>query len=257
MPKDYIFPSFMAFVLWGPFAPKEKQLTLFLLGKYNPIIVLLFNHTLTQYLSFFHICILDDAPSSITKSRAQRKKDLKVKKTSERDTDTSSIRGFSTDQRICILSMNIDKKRLQHEKNEALMASLSIHQAALAKQLESAETRAESRCPKYKATNMYWKRVDELFEEHDQLVKTIRERTMSLFKATDNEVVEEEVNDFLNQKSPVAKRKYKDLVECGDGVKLFDIEESIDTDTNVDVSLEVKEEKLKNVSSLNKKKRKR
>ena len=35
VPKEYIFPSFMAYVLWGPFAPKEKQLTLFLLGKYN------------------------------------------------------------------------------------------------------------------------------------------------------------------------------------------------------------------------------
>ena len=33
VPNDYIFPSFMAFVLWGPFAEKENQLTLFLLGK--------------------------------------------------------------------------------------------------------------------------------------------------------------------------------------------------------------------------------
>ena len=182
---------------------------------------------------------------------------MKGKKNSERDTDTSSIRGFSTDQRICILSMNIDKKRLEHEKNESLMVGLSIHQAALGRQLESAEARAESRCPKYNKNNVYWKRVDELIKEHDELVKTISERTMSLFKNTDDDVVEEEVSDFLNQRSPVAKRKYTELVDDGDGVKLFDIEESVDNETNVEVSLDVKEEKLKNVSSYKKNKRSR
>ena len=33
VPPNYIFPSFMAYVLWGPFASKEKKLPLFLLGK--------------------------------------------------------------------------------------------------------------------------------------------------------------------------------------------------------------------------------
>ena len=33
VPRNYIFPSFMAYVLWGPFASKEKKLPLFLLGK--------------------------------------------------------------------------------------------------------------------------------------------------------------------------------------------------------------------------------
>jgi hypothetical protein len=35
VPPNYIFPSFMAFILWGPFATKHKQLSLFLLGKYH------------------------------------------------------------------------------------------------------------------------------------------------------------------------------------------------------------------------------
>jgi hypothetical protein len=34
VPEEYIFPSYFCFVLWGPFAPKEKQLSLFLLGKF-------------------------------------------------------------------------------------------------------------------------------------------------------------------------------------------------------------------------------
>ena len=171
----------------------------------------------------------------------------------ERDTDTNSIRGFSTDQRICILSMNIDKKRLQHEKDESLMVGLSIQEAALGRQLESAEARAVVRCPSYKASNMYWRRVDELVKQHDDLVQTISERTASLFSKTESNDVEEEVNEFLNQKSPDQKRKFKDLVSDGQEViKLFDVEESIDVDDHVNVSYGVKEEKLrttKNVST--------
>ena len=34
VPDSYMFNSYFAYCLWGPFAPKEKQLTLFLLGKY-------------------------------------------------------------------------------------------------------------------------------------------------------------------------------------------------------------------------------
>ena len=141
--------------------------------------------------------------------------------------------------------MNIDKKRLEREKNESLMVGLSIQEAALGRQLESAETRALARCPKYKETNMYWKRVDELVKQHDQLVKTISDRTQSLFAPdTTKEVTYEDVNEFLNQKSPEKKRKFKDMVTDEDAVNLFDVEESIDVVDNVAQSYEVKEEKL-------------
>jgi hypothetical protein len=33
VPTDFIFPSYFCFMLWGPFAEKEKQLPMFLLGK--------------------------------------------------------------------------------------------------------------------------------------------------------------------------------------------------------------------------------
>ena len=35
IPYNWVFNSYMAFVMWGPFVNKEKQLSLFLLGKYN------------------------------------------------------------------------------------------------------------------------------------------------------------------------------------------------------------------------------
>jgi hypothetical protein len=45
VPDDYIFNSYFAFCLWGPFATQEKQLTLFLLGKYYLLLIIQYiNH---------------------------------------------------------------------------------------------------------------------------------------------------------------------------------------------------------------------
>ena len=35
MPSDYIFPSFFAFILWGPFVPADERLSLFLSDYHN------------------------------------------------------------------------------------------------------------------------------------------------------------------------------------------------------------------------------
>ena len=69
---------------------------------------------------------------------------------------------------------------------------------------------------------------------------------------TQDHEVEDEVSAFLNQKSPDKKRKFKDLVNDGEVVNLFNIEQSDNVEDTVAVSLEVKEEKLKKVSSMNK-----
>ena len=57
VPNDYIFPSYMAYILWGPFAPKEKQLTLFLLGKYKHLhfyIIKLYTNFISIQHSFYY-----------------------------------------------------------------------------------------------------------------------------------------------------------------------------------------------------------
>ena len=160
--------------------------------------------------------------------------------------------------------MNIDKKRLKHEKNEALMVGLSVQEAAIGRQLESAEARAVSRCPKYKESNIYWKRVDELVKKHDDIVKTITDRTESLFAdEKEEELNYEDVNEFLNQKSPIKKRKLSELNLPDDTVNLFDVEESIDVVDNKSESIEMKKEELeiinknKNVSGSKKRTRKK
>lgn len=132
--------------------------------------------------------------------------------------------------------MNINKKRLEHQKNQTLLVGLSIQESAIARQVESAEARATSRCAKYNKNNTYWKRVDELIEKHDELVKSISEKTVALFSNNDDKEDDNEVSEFLNQKSPTKKRKYTQLKnDDDDSIVVFDLEEVAKDDDDEDV----------------------
>ena len=84
VPKDYMFPSYYAFILFGPFADPDDRLTLLLTD--------------------------DTSKSKKDGSRAQRRKTDQKEKLDNAAHDTSAVRGFSTDQRINIESLNVQKK---------------------------------------------------------------------------------------------------------------------------------------------------
>ena len=142
--------------------------------------------------------------------------------------------------------MNINKKRLIHQQNETRLVGLSIQEAAIRSQIESAESRATQRCPKYNKNNMYWKRVDALLEEQNEVVQLIKMHSQALIT---NDVTQStqsftnNVSDFLNQESPARKQKYEDVI--GDDVSLvaFDI-----FDNEGEGGLEVKKELISDVT---------
>ncbi len=167
------------------------------------------------------------------------RQDKRKQKKFERAHDTESHRGFSTDQRISIESMNINKKRLIHQQNETRLVGLSIQEAAIRSQIESAESRANSRCPKYNKNNVYWKRVDELLEEQDQVIKTIKEHSQALIDNDVTQSTQSFVSDFVNQESPAKKRNYNQMIGNNDSRFAFDLSD------NDDGGLEVKKELMK------------
>ena len=146
--------------------------------------------------------------------------------------DNKNNRGFSTDQRISIESMNINKKRLVHQQNETRLVGLSIQASAIQSQIESAETRANQRCPKYHKSNVYWKRVDALLEEQNEVIETIKEHSRALITNDVTESFKTEVSEFLNQESPSIKRHYSDLVADVEPIA-FDISEADDNGLKV------------------------
>ena len=170
------------------------------------------------------------------------KKDLQEKKSVERSSSATASRGFSTDQRINIENLNINRQRLNHQQQETQLVSLSIHESAIARQIESAEARAHSRCPQYDPENIYWKRVDILLKKQEDVTndmgnytKLIREENSK--NENDKSI---ELSDFLKQPSPQkkgSKRSFEDMTEYTTISAIDD-----DTDDGLVVTLKTAEE---------------
>jgi len=83
MPFAYIFPGFMAFLLWGPFVKESDRLTIFL---------------------------KDDAPKeSVTSRKGKRKRDIDDTN-AVRGSDNWNDRGLSTDQSIQMQGISVQLK---------------------------------------------------------------------------------------------------------------------------------------------------
>ena len=170
MPSDYIFPSFFVFMLWGPFVPPDKRLTLLL--------------TTTKDKS---------------KGKGSREEDRKKQLNNMRDdasTDVTAARGFSTEQRIDIENLNVKKQSLYDRQRESRIVGFSIEEAALSRQVEAAERRATLRCPEYDPINIHWQRVDALIEEQEFVLSRIRD--FNEHKST----LPPTVTPFMNAPSP-------------------------------------------------------
>ena len=81
--KDYLFPSYLAFIMCGPFAEIEDRLSPFLTD--------------------------ETGKSKVDATRAQKRIADKKAKPTDAEHDSSTIRGFSTSQRMEIESLNLQK----------------------------------------------------------------------------------------------------------------------------------------------------
>ena len=104
---------------------------------------------------------------------ALRKKEAK-EKADEKQNDSESTRGFTTDQRIDIETLSLQKESMLDRKHEVAMVALSLEESSMTKLVEAAERRALQRCPKYSKTNVYWKKVDGMLIEQEQLMAKIK-----------------------------------------------------------------------------------
>ena len=151
VPEDYIFPSFIAFIAWGPFAAPEEQL---------------------------NIQLIDETLKP--KGKGNRK-DIRDSASEEKDinrvNDNTSQRGLSTAQDIEMEHLKVQRQMMVDRRNETSIVALSIQEAAIGRQLAAAETRAESRCPTYDDENSFWKRVDVLIKKQEDVMERISEFT--------------------------------------------------------------------------------
>ena len=147
IPNDWTFPGFMCFVLYVPFADKNNRLPIF---------------------------DINDASRGVASITKKRKEGL-ITKCNDCCNDSTNDRGFTTDQRISIEVLRVQKMSHVHNDNESNMILLIGHEAAISKQIEAAENRATICCKEYDKDNCYWKRVDDLFVELKLLIVILQD----------------------------------------------------------------------------------
>ena len=181
------------------------------------------------------------------KTQKEKRKERREKKALERKNDSSAVRGFSTDQRITIESINVNKRTLQHLRTESQMVALGLQETAIRGQLTHAQSMAERQCPKYNKSNMFWKRADQLQQRHQETIDAIMQHTNALQEAPQEEESKVDLSDFLLQESPKKKRSFEDMItnktdDAEDVVEVLDFTED-NTNTNT-TTLSAKVEKM-------------
>ena len=98
----------------------------------------------------------DKGKTKSNDSRAkQRAEDIK-NRADDASSDTHVLRGFSTEQRLDIESLNIKKQLLFDRKQEQKIVAFSVEESALARQIEQAQRRSITRCLDYDSNNIHW-----------------------------------------------------------------------------------------------------
>jgi len=177
VPQDYVFPSYYAFITYGPFADATDQLSLLLTD--------------------------DENKKKGEGTRAQSRKAAKTAKDVDSGHSISSIREFSTDQRIEIEFLDMQQQAMLDRRNVTSIIALSIEERAIARQLEAAEKRAVLRCHTYSKNNVHWQRVDTLIEDQ----QCVMDRIKSFNIAKSAQLKDPKVSEFLNQPNP--RKNYK------------------------------------------------
>lgn len=108
------------------------------------------------------------------------------------------------------------------------MFNLAIEESALARQVETSETRAQLRCPEYDDNNMFWKKANAIIKKHEQVM----DRISNLNSQCDPVSYESspKVSEFLNENSP---RKRDNAKRNNDGLILLDSDTSDDDTASV------------------------
>ena len=189
VPKDYLFPSFYVFVLHGPFVPPSDRLDINLMDNKDR--------------------------RKGDRSRAELRKKESKEKAIDSVNDATATRGFTTDQRIEIENLGVQRESMIDRKNEVAMVALTLEESAMSKLIEAAERRAAQRCPEYNPENPFWKKVDSLLVEQEKLMAKISGFNDSVLKRKTSIC---EVSEFLNSPSPAPKKKRDEDLTVGDGV---------------------------------------
>ena len=144
-PPQWFFPCWISFVQYGPFVSKDKRLPLL---------------------------EITDASKKVVKSRTEKRKAEKLEKDLKRVNDSSSDRGFNTDQKIQLEIIDLTRQQTNDRSRESIIMGLCVQEAALTKQIDRAERMAERLAPNDidNINNKWWNKVNFLINEQEKII---------------------------------------------------------------------------------------
>ena len=144
-PKEWYFHSWICFLIYGPFAQKDKRISLL---------------------------ETSDAAKNVGKSRAEKRKIEKVEKDLLRLNDTQNSRGYSTDQKIQFELIDLTRQQTKDRTRESMLMGLSVQEQALNKQIDRAERMAERFALNEvdNLENKWWKQFHDLMKKQESLI---------------------------------------------------------------------------------------
>lgn len=172
IPNNWFFPGFFAFVVFGPFADPNDR------------------------LACFEIEDLQKAASRAAKRKAEL-----IEKEKDRANDDHNKRGFTTDQKINMEALTL--QRLAHEQTtkESNLVALIAHESAIGRQIKASERRAFVRCKEYDASNMFWKQCDDLINKQVEITENIAKFTMNINPTNGDDEKKKSIEDFIGSDS--------------------------------------------------------
>ena len=153
MPPDRTFPDLISFVIYGTFVGPTDRLCLFEISN-------------------------DDL--GLVSSRATNRKTELAENEWDRVNDTFNEMWITTDQRIRIEALRIQKWSQVQNSNKSNLAALVAPETAVGRKIDATENRTLVCCKEYNAETVFRKRVDELIEDQISITNDIKNFTKNM-----------------------------------------------------------------------------
>ena len=206
-PPKWFFPSWISFIQYGPFVPKDKR---------------------------FSLLEITDASKNVVKTRAEKRKAEKVQKEVKRVNDSSADRGFNTDQKIQLKLIDLTWQQTNDRSRESILMGLCCQEQALTKQIDRAERIAERFAPNDidDVNNKWWNKVNSLLMKQENII--IQMATLNQKAIDKNDKVENETENLSANSNSVLTNKW--FVSVINKEKEPEVLSDLSKDTMTDIS---------------------
>lgn len=154
VPDGWMFPGWIAFVLWGPFVDQSKRLDLLKTSEGD----IFFQHRRGRI-------------SALQKIKTES--EYKIENISQCDSGEIQLSptSFTIKEKISVAYLALQNQKTIQQRQESVLIALSLRERAVSAELDRAQRGAERKCPNFDERHSAWIRVAALETESDEIIR--------------------------------------------------------------------------------------